>query len=58
MELFTCTLAVRFMSQEDSHCEATGDANIQHFHQESGCPNTIIRPTEVKESGNGALVLC
>ena len=31
-----------------------GNAQLWHFHQESGSPNTIVHPTKVKESSNGA----
>ena len=53
MEMFTCTLAVRFMKQVDSHSVKQRGMTI--FNNVS--PNTIVRLTKVKESSNGASAL-
>ena len=57
IEPFTHTLSVSFMDQEDSHSEAKRNAHLRHFHQYSGMPSMIVRPTKVKESSNGASAL-
>ena len=55
MEPFNRTLAVRFMNNK--LCEATGNANLSHSHQESRTPNMTVRSTKVEESSNGASTL-
>ena len=37
--------------------EETRNVNLRHFHQESGTPNTIVRPSKVVESSNVASAL-
>ena len=49
MEPFTCTLAVRFMSQENSLSEKQRGAPI--------FDNTTVHQTKVEESINGASAL-